>query len=65
MSNVRVVVQLCTRQSDVFHDLVLAFPWYIVARENDLYLSPIRIFGNLLIYEVFQLLGQFRHEFRP
>lgn len=52
MPDIRVVVWLGFRQSDVFHDLVFSFSRDFVTRQNDLNVSPIGVVGYLLIHEV-------------
>jgi hypothetical protein len=41
MPYVGVVIMLSPRQANVFHDLVLAFSWYLVSGQNDLHILPI------------------------
>ena len=62
MSHVGVVIGLGTRQAYVLHDLVLAFSRDLVAGEDDGDFCPVRVFRDLFVYKVPELIGQAGHE---
>ncbi len=62
VTNIGVVVRLRFAETNVLHDLVLTLTRDVVSREDDLHIAPIRVFGDLLGDEVFELLGEFGHK---
>ncbi|KAI3480716.1 hypothetical protein L1887_57195 [Cichorium endivia] len=62
VADVGVVAGLCLAETDVLHDLVLALTGHVVAGEDDLYVAPVCILGDLLCDKVFELLGELCHE---
>jgi hypothetical protein len=63
MAHVGIVIRLCACEAYVFHDLVLALTWYLMAGENDLDVAPVGILGDLLVDKVAKVRGKFCHEY--
>lgn len=62
MSGVGVVIRLSLVQSDELLDLVFSFSGYVMATENDLDASPVRVFRDLLVDKVFEVFRESGHE---
>jgi hypothetical protein len=52
MAHIGIIIRLCTRETDVLHDLVLTFTGDLVPGEDDLDVTPVGVLGDLLVDKV-------------
>src|SRR5947209_10529555 len=64
MAHIGIISRLCLCLADILHDLMLAFAWYFVARQDNFNALPVNVFRDLLVDKVFELLSQLGHELR-